>query len=87
MILFLNFIEPCIINNYNLVDNLDVHNILIKQFVVFNNILFNLNLIRLLCYRSTLVRYDLSAFYIYYYFLMFYIFYFCFLCIPLSISM
>ena len=76
MILFLYLIEPCIINNYNLVDNLDVHNILIclfnfiivtiffKQFIVFNNILFNLNLIRILCYRSTLVRYDLSAFYI-----------------------
>ena len=49
MILFLYLIEPCIINNYNLVDNLDVHNILIlviffKQFIVFNNILFNLNL-------------------------------------------
>ena len=26
--------------------------------------LFNLNLIRILCYRSILVRYDLSAFYI-----------------------
>ena len=47
----------------------------LKQFIVFNNIY--LNLIRILCYRSTLVRYDLSAFYLS--FLMFYIFSFGFL--------
>ena len=94
MISFLYLIEPCIINNYNLVNTLHEHNILFynsnytlfKQFIVFNNILFNLNLIRIFCYR-TLVRYDLSAFYIKYYFLMFYIIYLYFLCIPLSISM
>ena len=93
MILFLCLIEQCIINNYNLVNNLHVHYfnfslfnfiivtklyIFFKQFIVFNNILFNLNLIRILCYRSILVRYDLSAFYIS--FLMCYIFYFYFLC-------
>ena len=36
MILFLYLIEPCIINNYNLVDNLDVglHNILILVYLI-----------------------------------------------------
>ena len=32
-----------------------------QQFTVFNNILFNI--IRIVFYRSTLVRYGLSAFY------------------------
>ena len=41
------------------------------QFTVFNNILFNI--IRIVFYRSTLVRYDLSAFYMS--LLMFYMFY------------
>ena len=87
MILFLYLIEQCIINNYNLVNNLHGHILILVYviFLVFNNILFNLNLIRILCYRSTLVRYDLSAFYIS--FLMFYMFYLYFLCSPLSISM
>ena len=90
MILFLYLIEQCIINNYNLVNNLHVHNYfnfslfnfiivgpnyIFLQYIVhvFNNILFNLNLIQILCYRTILVHYDLSAFYIS--FLMFYIFY------------
>ena len=34
MILFLYLIEPCIINNYNLVYNLDVHNILILVYLI-----------------------------------------------------
>ena len=88
MILFQYIIEQCIINNYNLVNNLHVHMlILVYLIIVFTNILFNLNLIRVLCYRSTLVRYDLSAFYIILSFLFFYIFYLYFLCSPLSISM
>ncbi len=42
-----------------------------KQFIVFNNILFNL--IGILFYRSTLDHYDLSAFHMS--LLMFYMFY------------
>ena len=34
MMVFLYLIEPCIINNYNLVDNLDVHNILILVYLI-----------------------------------------------------
>ena len=56
----------CIINNYNLVNNLHVHILILvylynsnyiyfKQFIVFNNIKFNLNLIRILCYRIIII--------------------------------
>ena len=68
--------------NLNLFKFIIVTIIYVEQFIVFNNILFNLNLIRILFYRSTLVRYDLSA--IYMSLLMFYLYV---LYINLNISM
>ena len=100
MILFLCLFEQCIINNYNLVNNLHVHNFFyyfsLFNFIIvtiyflnklYNSIIFYLILILYEYYVIVviLIRYDLSAFYIS--FLMFSIFYLYFLCSPLSISM